>query len=49
MSKILLINKQMGRGITPIWAASHAGILKSSKHNVQFFDSTFIKIGQIMR
>ncbi len=44
MSKILLINpSKWGRGITPIWAASHSGILKSSKHNVQFFDSTFYK------
>ena len=42
MTKILLINpSKWGRGITPIWIASHAAILKSEKHDVKLFDATF--------
>ena len=44
MSKILLINpSKWGRGITPIWIASHAGLLKSNGHSVELFDATFYK------
>ena len=30
-----------GRGITNIWAAAHAGALKSAGHEAQLFDATF--------
>ena len=44
MSKILLINpSKWGRGITPIWIASHSGILKLNGHDVELFDATFYK------
>lgn len=42
MSKVLLINpNKWGRGITSIWIASHAGLLKSHGHTVELFDCTF--------
>ena len=42
MAKILLINpSKWGRGITPIWVASHSSILKENNHEVKFFDATF--------
>tara|TARA_Y100000310_G_scaffold165155_1_gene164912 strand:+ start:8439 stop:9923 length:1485 start_codon:yes stop_codon:yes gene_type:complete len=44
MAKILLIQpNRWGRGITSIWIPSHAGILKSRKHDVKLFDCTFYK------
>ena len=45
MAKVLFINpSKWGRGI-PIWIASHSSVLKSNNHNVELFDSTFLKIG----
>ena len=42
MAKVLLINpSKWGRGITPIWIASHAAVLKSKNNHVELFDSTF--------
>lgn len=42
MAKILLINpNKWGRGITHIWIASHSGILKRNKHQVELFDASF--------
>ena len=42
MAKILLINpSKWGRGITPIWIASHSACLKEKGHEVQLFDATF--------
>jgi magnesium-protoporphyrin IX monomethyl ester (oxidative) cyclase len=42
MAKILLINpNKWGRGITPIWIASHTAILKKNLHDVFLFDATF--------
>lgn len=42
MAKVLFINpNKWGRGITPIWIATHSAVLKSEKHNVKLFDSTF--------
>lgn len=42
MAKILLINpNKWGRGITPIWIASHTAILKKNFHEVFLFDATF--------
>jgi len=42
MAKILFINpNKWGRGITPIWVASHAGLLKKNSHEVELFDCTF--------
>ena len=42
MSKILFINpSKWGRGITPIWIASHSAVLKKNGHNVKLFDATF--------
>ena len=44
MSKVLLINPNVwGRGITPIWIASHSAILKNGGHIVELFDGTFYK------
>ena len=38
MAKVLLINpNKWGRGITHIWIASHAGILKRNNHKVELF------------
>lgn len=42
MARILLLNpSRWGRGITPIWIASHAAILKAQGHDVALFDATF--------
>ena len=42
MAKILFINpNKWGRGITPIWIASHSAILKQNNHRVELFDCTF--------
>ncbi|MBT8519987.1 B12-binding domain-containing radical SAM protein [Polynucleobacter paneuropaeus] len=42
MSKILLLHPgKWGRGMTPIWVASHSAVLKSQGHTVEYFDSTF--------
>lgn len=42
MAKILFINpNKWGRGITPIWVASHSGLLKKNSHEVELFDCTF--------
>ncbi len=42
--KILFINpNKWGRGITTIWIASHAGILKKNGAKVELFDATFYK------
>ena len=42
MAKILLINpSKWGRGITPIWIASHSACLKKDGHEVELFDATF--------
>jgi len=41
---VLFINpSRWGRGITPIWIASHAAVLKSRGHVVELFDATFFK------
>lgn len=41
MAKILFVNpNKWGRGITPIWIASHYSVLKQN-HSVQLFDATF--------
>ena len=48
MAKILLINpNKWGRGITPIWIASHSAYLKSERHNVKLFDATFYSESQM--
>ena len=42
MAKILIINpNKWGRGITHIWIASHTGILRHNKHEVDLFDCSF--------
>ena len=42
MAKILLIYpNRWGRGITPIWVASHSASLKKTGHEVELFDTTF--------
>lgn len=42
MARVLLLNpSRWGRGITPIWIASHTAILKSHGHDVTLFDATF--------
>lgn len=42
MARILLLNPgRWGRGITPIWVASHAAQLKARGHEVALFDATF--------
>ena len=44
MARILLINPgRWGRGITPIWIASHVAILRGRGHDVALFDATFFK------
>ena len=44
MSRILILNpSRWGRGITPIWIASHTAILKAQGHDVALFDATFFK------
>lgn len=42
MSKILILNpSKWGRGITPIWIASHYPLLKKENYEVKLFDATF--------
>jgi len=42
MARVLLLNPgRWGRGITPIWVASHAAQLKARGHEVALFDATF--------
>ncbi len=42
MSKILFLNpNKWGRGITPIWIASHSALLKNKGHETKLFDCTF--------
>lgn len=42
MSRVLLIHpNKWGRGITAIWIASHASVLKRQGHEVLLFDATF--------
>jgi radical SAM superfamily enzyme YgiQ (UPF0313 family) len=44
MARILLLNpSRWGRGITPIWIASHTAVLKAQGHDVGMFDATFFK------
>ena len=44
MARVLLLNpNRWGRGITPIWIASHTAILKAQGHDVALFDSTFFR------
>lgn len=46
--RILLINpSKWGRGITPIWIASHSAILKKHGHDVKLFDCTFYSSWQL--
>jgi radical SAM superfamily enzyme YgiQ (UPF0313 family) len=43
MARILFVNpSRWGRGITPIWIASHAAALKARGHEVALFDATFM-------
>ena len=47
MASILLLNtSQWGRGITPIWLASHSGILKSHGHTCNLCDLNFLESWQ---
>ncbi len=42
MARILLLNpSRWGRGITPIWIASHTAALRARGHDVGLFDATF--------
>lgn len=44
MANVLFINpSKWGRGITPIWIASHCALLKNNGHSVKLFDATFYK------
>lgn len=44
MARILLLNpSRWGRGITPIWIASHSAALRRGGHEVALFDATFYK------
>jgi radical SAM superfamily enzyme YgiQ (UPF0313 family) len=44
MARILLLHpSRWGRGITAIWVASHAAILKRRGHIVDLFDATFYR------
>jgi anaerobic magnesium-protoporphyrin IX monomethyl ester cyclase len=44
VARILLLNpSRWGRGITTIWIASHAAVLKSRGHEVALFDTTFFQ------
>lgn len=44
MARILLLNpSRWGRGITPMWIASHAAVLKAQGHEVALFDATFFR------
>ena len=42
MARVLLLNpNRWGRGITTIWVASHAAVLRRRGHEVALFDATF--------
>ena len=44
MVNVLFVNPgKWGRGITPIWIASHCAVLKNKGFNVDLFDATFYK------
>lgn len=44
MARILFVNpNKWGRGITPIWIASHSALLKKNNHDVDLFDCTFFE------
>lgn len=44
MARVLLLNpSKWGRGITPIWVASHAAVLRARGHEVRLFDCTFFR------
>ncbi|AWK90236.1 B12-binding domain-containing radical SAM protein [Azospirillum thermophilum] len=44
MAKVLLVNpNRWGRGITTIWIASHAAVLRARGHEVRLFDATFYR------
>lgn len=44
MARILLLNpSRWGRGITPIWIASHTAVLRQRGHEVALFDATFFR------
>lgn len=44
MVRVLLLNpSRWGRGITPIWIASHTAVLRSRGHDVGLFDATFFR------
>ena len=44
IKKILFINpSKWGRGVTPIWIASHSSLLKKNNHICELFDCTFYK------
>ncbi|MCY2993453.1 MAG: radical SAM protein [Planctomycetota bacterium] len=44
MARILLLHpSRWGRGITAIWIASHAAVLKGRGHEVDLFDATFYR------
>lgn len=44
MVKVLFLNpSRWGRGITPIWVASHSAVLRSRGHEVALFDATFFR------
>ena len=43
MARVLILNTtQWGRGITPIWIASHTGILRNYGHTVELCDLNFL-------
>lgn len=44
MARVLFVNpSHWGRGITPIWIASHTPVLKARGHQVALFDATFFR------
>ena len=44
MARVLLLHpSRWGRGITAIWVASHAAVLKGRGHEVELFDATFYR------
>ena len=44
MTKVLFVNpNKWGRGITPIWIASHSAVLKKNGHITELFDCTFFE------
>ena len=44
MARVLFLHpSKWGRGITAIWIASHAAVLKGRGHEVKLFDCTFYR------